>query len=109
MRPDGESALPADSIILKVGEVKGGLKAMNDRMGRMERSLDRGLTEIKNEVRSVSAAIAATAAPLDDRITALELKDSERKGERGAWLGLSSLLGGIVVAGGQWLVDHLAK
>ncbi len=109
MRPDGEAATPPDSIILKVGEVKGGLKAMNERMGRMERMLDKGVAEIKSEVRSVSAAIAATAAPLDDRITALELKDSERKGERGAWLGLSSLLGGVVVAGGQWLIDHIAR
>ncbi len=109
MRPDGELAIPPDSIILKVGEVKGGLKAMNERMGRMERSLDKGLAEIKSEVRSVSAAIAATTAPLDDRITALELKNSERKGERGAWLGLSSLLGGAVVAIGQWLVNHIAR
>ena len=98
-----------EGIILEVGEVKGGLKAMNDRMGRMERSLDRGLAEIKEEVRAVSAAIAATTAPLDERITALELKNSERKGERGALLGLSSLVGGIAVAGGQWLVDHLVK
>lgn len=109
MRPDGEAVLAPHSIILQVGEVKGGLKAMNERMGRMERSLDRGLAEIKSEVRSVSAAIAATAAPLDERISALELKDSERKGERGAWLGLSSLLGGLVVAGGRWLVDHIAR
>lgn len=109
MRPDGEAAVPPDSIILKVGEVKGGLKAMSDRIGRLERTLDKGLAEIKSEVRSVNAAIATATAPLDDRITVLELKDSERKGERGAWLGLSSLLGGIVVAGGQWLIDHVAK
>ena len=109
MRPDGETALPPDSIILKVGEVKGGLKAMNERMGRMERSLDKGLAEIKSEVRSVNAAITATTTTLDDRITALELKDSERKGERGALLGLSSLFGGVVVAAGQWLIDHIAK
>lgn len=109
MWPDGESAPPTDRIILTVGEVKGGLKAMNDRMGRMELSLDKGLADIKSEVRSVSAAIAATAAPLDDRITALELKNSERKGERGAWLGLSGLLGGIFVAGGQWVFEHFTK
>jgi hypothetical protein len=109
MPPDSEAALLPDSILIKVGEVKGGLKAMNDRMGRMERSLDRGLAEIKSEVRNVSAAIAATTAPLDDRITALELKDSERRGERGAWLGLSGLLGGIVVAGGEWLAGHIGK
>lgn len=109
MRPDAGMAIAPEGIILEVGEVKGGLKAMNDRMGRMERSLDKGLAEIKSEVRAVSAAISATTAPLDDRISALELKDSERKGERGALLGLSSLIGGIAVAGGQWLVDHLAK
>jgi hypothetical protein len=109
MPPDHDAALLPDSILIKVGEVKGGLKAMNDRMGRMERSLDRGLAEIKSEVRSVSAAIAATTAPLDERITTLELKDSERRGERGAWLGLSGLLGGFVVAGGQWLVGHVGK
>lgn len=109
MRPDGEAAHPPDNIILKVGEVKGGLKAMNERMGRMELSLDRGLAEIKSEVRRVSDAVAATAAPLDERITALELKNSERKGERGMWLGLSSLLGGSFVAGGQWLVDHFIR
>jgi hypothetical protein len=109
MPPEGEAAALPDSILIKVGEVKGGLKAMNDRMGRMERALDRGLAEIKSEVRSVSAAIAATTAPLDDRITALELKDSERRGERGAWLGLSGLLGGSVVACGRWLIDHFGK
>ncbi len=109
MRPDSGMSIAAEGIILEVGEVKGGLKAMNERMGRMERSLDKGLVEIKNEVRGVSAAITATTAPLDDRISALELKNGERKGERGALLGLSSLLGGIVVASGQWLIDHLAR
>ena len=109
MPPDRVLNMPPDTIILEVGEVKGGLKAMNERMGRMERSLEQGLAEIKSEVRSVNDAISTRTAPLDDRITALELKDSERKGERGAWLALSSLLGGIVVAVGQWLVDHFAK
>jgi hypothetical protein len=109
MSLDSQALVPPDSIILKVGEVRGGLKAMNERMGRMELSLDNGLAEIKSEVRSVSAAIAATTAPLDDRITALELKASEREGARGAWLGVSGLLGGFVVAGGQWLVQHLVR
>ncbi len=109
MRPDPGMSIAPEGIILEVGEVKGGLRAMNDRMGRMERSLDQGLAEIKSEVRGVSAAIAATTAPLDVRISALELRNGERKGERGALVGLSSLLGGIAVAGGQWILDHLAK
>ena len=109
MRSDLGMSIAPEGIILEVGEVKGGLKAMNDRMGRMERSLDKGLGEIKKEVRSVNAAITATTAPMHVRITALELRDSERKGERGALLGLSSLIGGIVVATGQWLIHHLAK
>lgn len=109
MRPDLGMSIAPEGIILEVGEVKGGLKAMNDRMGRMERSLDKGLDEIKKEVRSVNAAIAATTAPMRDRITALELQDSERKGERGALLGLSSLAGGVIVAAGQWLIHHLAR
>ncbi len=109
MPPDFAMNIPPDGIIFEVGEVKGGLKAMNERMGRMELSLDRGLAEIKHEVRSVSGAISAATAPLDDRITALELTNSERKGERGAWLGVAGLLGGIVAACGEWLIEHLAK
>ena len=109
MPPDAAMSMSPDSIVFEVGEVKGGLRAMNERMGRMEASLDRGLADIKYEVRNVNAAIAATTAPLDDRINLLELKNSQRLGERGAWLGVSSVLGGIVVAGGQWLVDHFAK
>ena len=109
MPPDHETSSAPDSIILKVGEVKGGLKAMNDRIGRMERTLDKGLREIKIEMRAVNAAITASTTPLDDRITALELKDSERKGERGAWLGLSTLFGGVMVAGGRWLADHMVR
>ena len=62
MRPEPGMSIAPEGIILEVGEVKGGLKAMNDRMGRMERSLDQGLAEIKSEVRSVSAAIATTTA-----------------------------------------------
>jgi len=109
MRSDPGMSVTPEGIILEVGEVKGGLMAMNDRMGRMERLLDKGLAEIKQEVRSVNAAISATTAPMHDRITALELRDSERKGERGVLMGLSSLIGGIVVATGQWLIQHVAK
>lgn len=101
--------MPLQSIIFEVGEVKGGLRAMNERMGRMERSLDRGLAEIKCEMRVASDAIAAATRPLDDRIAALERRDSERRGERGAWIGVSSLIGGIVVAASEWLAEHLSR
>ena len=109
MRPDAGMSIAPEGIILEVGEVKGRLKAMNDRMGRMERLLDKGLAEIKNEVRAVNNAVATITAPLDDRISLLELKESERRGERGALLGISSLLGGMVAASGRWLIDHLGR
>jgi hypothetical protein len=111
MRPETETRMSAthENIIFEVGEVKGGLRAMNERMGRMERSLDKGLAEIKLEVRGVSAAVISTTAPLDERITTLELKASERRGERKVWLWLSSLLGTAVGAGGDWIITHLPK
>ena len=109
MPPEPGGAVPLQGITFEVGEVKGGLTAMNERMGRMERSLDRGLAEIKIELRTASDALSAATRPLDARIAALERRDSERRGERGAWLGVSSLIGGAIVAASEWVAEHLTK